>query len=171
VSDDVSKILESLSSKVAPAIIEALEQASNARNLVKAGSTDDGPADIHDQLVSNRKQIERLEHLTSTFVLLKSRAAQQVAAAKGKYEDAYMGAATKPSLGFNNEYVTAKEKDAHYNLSTVAETLELRRAEALYRDVESAHEFCRLMLRGAEGVQRDAELRMRLMSLTSAMEK
>lgn len=167
---DVSKILESLSSKVAPAIIHALKDASHARDMVIGGETDDGPAELHEQLLHNRRQIERLEHLTSQFVLLKSRAAQQVAAAQGAYDDAYMAAATKKSIGFG-DYTSAKEKDAHFNLATVEETITLRRTLALHRDVESAWDFCRILLRGAEGVQRDLELRLRMISLTNSLER
>lgn len=169
-SDGVSQILETLSSAVAPALISALEEASQARNLVKGGEATDGPSDLHDQLLHNRRQIERLEHLTGQFLLLKARSAQQVASRKGAYDDAYMAAATKKAVGFT-DYTSAKEKDAHYNLATLAETLELRKANALYRDVESAWDFCRILLRGAEGVQRDLELRLRIISLNSSLER
>lgn len=163
---ELSEILESLSDGVAPAILSALEEATEARALVRPGAEEDGVQDLHSQLLTNRRNIERLEYLTAQFVLLKSRTSQAVAARKGAYDDAYMKAATKPSVGFG-DFATAREKDAVFNLSAMDETWQLRKAESMHRDVDSGWDYCRILLRGAEGVQRDLETRIRLMSMQS----
>lgn len=169
---DLAEILEGLSSDVNPAVMTALRDATESREMVRPGDTEDSLYDIHNQLVNNRRAIERLEYLTSTLALLKSRTAQAVAARRGAYDDAYMKAATKPSVaGFGNDFTTAKEKDAAFNLAAMDEQLALRKAEAAHRDVESAWDYCRVLLRGAEGVQNDLSTRLRIITLTSQLER
>lgn len=125
---------------------------------------------LHETLVVNRGMIERLESLTATLGFWKTRTAQAVAARKAEYDDAYMQAATKKNVGFS-DYASAKEKDAHFALGTIEQTMKLRKAEATHRDVDAAWDYCRILLRGAEGVQRDMELRIRLISLRSQLER
>lgn len=163
-------LLKALSKDVPPTIIEACEDATRARELVKPGSVEDGPDDLHEQLLGNRVQIERMEYLVASLTLLKSRSQQSVAASRAAYDDAYAKSATKPSVGFT-DYTTAKEKDAHHNLSAMAELVNLRTAEKTHRDVDSAWDYCRILLRGAEGVQRDLETRIRLITLRSSLER
>lgn len=170
-SEGLQGILAKLSTEVAPQIINTLQEATEIRNNVVAGEdVNEDPVVLHNYLLHNRAQIERLENLTAHLVLLKSRTAQLTANKRAAYDDAYMKAATKPSVGFA-DYATAKEKDAHFNLETVDETIQLRKAESLHRDVDSAWDYCRILLRGAEQTQRDIELRIRLISLTSSLEK
>jgi hypothetical protein len=169
-STEVDKILDSMSGEVPGVLIQAVKDAAEARSQVQSGELSDDPVTIHERLLYNRQQIERLEDLTSKFVLLKSRTAQSVAKAKGAYDDAYTAAATKPSIGFA-DFSSAKEKDAYFAAACVTEAIALRKAEALHRDVDSAWDYCRILLRGAEGAQRDLELRMRLISLTSSLER
>ena len=166
----LTTILNALSTEVSPKIISVLEEAHETRSKVKSGVVSDSPMDLHDQLLHNRQQIERLEFLTSELVLLKSRTVQEVQNRKGLYDDAYTAAATKPSIGFA-DFASAKEKDAHFALGAMDEQINLRKAEKLHRDVDSAWDYTRILLRGAEGVQRDLELRIRLISLTSSLEK
>lgn len=166
----LASILDDLSEEISPTLIEVLKEATRARENVTQGEESAGLPDIHTHLVRNRSMIEFLENATARLTLLKSRTAKAVATRKGAYDDAYMKAATKPSVGFA-DYASAKEKDAHYNLSTIEETMALRKAEAMHRDVESAWDYCRQLLRGAEGVQRDLETRIRLITLTSSLER
>lgn len=169
-SSTLAEILSALSVKVVPALLTVVKEAEEARSLVRTGEIEDDPYSLHHQLLYNRKQIERLEYLTSQMVLMKSRAEQQVASARAAYDDAYQKAATKPSVGFSGDYSTAKEKDAYYNLSTVDETIRLRQTEALHRDSYSAWDYCRILLRGAEGVQRDLDQRIRLLTMQGRLE-
>lgn len=173
-STDLTSDLSALTSKVTEGmpdvLVRVLHEASDIRSLVKPGNAEDGPSEIHNQLLYNRAQIERLEFLTSRLVVLKSRTAQMVAKARNAYDDAYMKAATSPKIGFA-DYSSAKEKDAHFNANTIAETMELRKAEATHRDIDATWDMCRMLLRGAEGVQRDLELRMRLITLAGQLDR
>jgi hypothetical protein len=102
--------------------------------------------EMHQQLVINRAMIERLEYVTSSLGFMRTRTEQAVATAKAEYDDAYMRAATKKTVGFA-DYASAKEKDAHFALGTVDETLRLRKLEANHRDVTAAWDYCRTLLR------------------------
>lgn len=168
---DLTKILESLSTQVAEPIIKVLRDVTELRQAMHGGTEEDSPHDLHRQLLENRWRIEQIEMKAATLTLLKSRTAQALADAKNAYADAYQAAATKKAVGFGSEYATAKEKDAHYNLSTLEETMMLRAQERQHRDVESAWEYCRMLLRGAEAMQQDLSLRVRLITLSSSLER
>lgn len=168
-SENLQKAVEVLGKDMSPVLIEAVTSARDYREAVRH-ETDDDVETIHATLVINRGMIERLEQLVAHLGFLRSRAAQVVATRKGEYDDAYVASATKKTVGFA-DYASAKEKDAHFALGTIDQTIALRKAEASYRDVDAAWEFCRTMLRGAEGVQRDMELRIRLISLRSQLER
>lgn len=167
---NLQSALDTLTKDVAPVLIEAITQARATRDDVRAARADDDMDALHAQLVVNRGMIERLEYLTSTLGFMKSRTEVAVAQRKAEYDDAYMRSATKKAVGFS-DYATAKEKDAHFSLGTVDETIRLRKAENVHRDVLAAWDYCRTLLRGAEGVQRDMELRVRLISLRSQLER
>lgn len=169
-SNELAEFVAKLSEEVPHALIEAIHQVADSRNLVTSGEYGDDHETIHSMLVKNRRQIERMEEIVGNLVLLRARTQQAVNARKAAYDDAYMEAANKPSIGFG-DYQSAKEKDAHFNASCVEESMSLRKAERTHSDVSSAHEYCRIMLRGAEGNQRDLELRMRLMSVANVLER
>jgi hypothetical protein len=169
VSEALMNVLATMVKDLPDVLSTSLREAAEARELIRVGTEDADLATIHGYLVHNRRMIERLEHLTATFVLMKSRTASAVAARRAAHDDAYVAAATAPSVSFG-DYSSAKEKDAHYSLKTLDQQLALRKAEQSHRDVEAAHEYCRILLRGAEGVQRDLEQRIRLVSLTSRLE-
>lgn len=168
--ENLEKALATLQATFPPLLVDLVQQARAARDDVRAAKADDGMEELHQQLVVNRAMIERLEYLTSSLGLMKSRSEQWVSSAKAEYEDAYMRAATKPTVGFS-DYATAKEKDAHFALGTIEQTMALRKAENNHRDVVAAWDYCRILLRGAEGVQRDMEMRIRLISLRSQLER
>lgn len=164
------ELLSKLSKDVPEPLMKACEDATEARDLVKPGSIEDGVDDLHEQLLTNRVNIERMESLVASLTLLKSRTQQAVSARRGAYDDKYVQVATKPQVGFA-DYTSAKEKDAHFNAQVMEETWELRKAERLHRDADSAWDYCRLLLRGAEGVQRDLETRIRLITLRTQLER
>lgn len=161
---DLRALVEALSKDVAPVLVQAVTEATEYRQRVEVPEEESDLDAIHSALIANRRLIERLEYLTASLVLVHSRAAKASAQAKGEHDDAYMRAATAPSVGFA-DYASAKEKDAHAQLATIEQTMAVRKAEAFYRDCDSAREYCRMMLRGAEGAQRDLELRLRIVSL------
>lgn len=167
---EVEKILSSLNTEVAPQIIETLGEVSEIRKSIHAGSLDDDPSDLHEQLLFNRASIERLEVIVGNLLLLKARTENILASRQAAYDDAYMKAATKPSMALG-DFSTAKEKDATFNLSATEEMFALRKASAFHRDVYSAWDFSRINLRGAEATQKDIEVRIRLITLNSALER
>lgn len=158
-------------SKDVPEVLkQTVLDAAECRAAIQTGVSEDDPVEFHTYLVKNRSLIERLEYLTSSLVLLKSRTDQAVQHRKGEYDDAYMKAASKPKVGFD-DYTSAKEKDAQFNAAATEELYALRKAEAMHRDVYAAWDYCRILLRGAEGAQRDLETRIRLITLTSQLER
>lgn len=169
-TDSVDALLPILAEGLQPVLVDAVTAARAARDDVRSAHHEDGMDEIHQQLVINRAKIERLEAITSTLGLMKARSGSAVAAKRASYDDAYMHSATKKSVGFS-DYASAKEKDAHAALGTIAETMELRKAENAHRDIDAAWDYCRILLRGAEGVQRDMELRIRMISLRSQLER
>ncbi len=166
----VEKMLSTLSSGVAPQIVSVLERITEVRTAVKAGTMEDTPVDLHTQLVFNRSQIEQMEVVVAQLTLLKARSENILAEKKGEYDDAYSQAAAKPSFSLG-EFASAKEKDAHYSLAATTELFAVRKAEAFHRDVYSAWDYARSLLRGAEATQRDIDTRIRLITLQSNLER
>lgn len=169
-SEGIEAILSTLNSEVAPQLIKSLSEISEIRKSVHAGSMEDTPVDLHTQLVFNRAAIERLEVLVGQLTLLKARTDDILSKRKAAYDDAYMKAATKPSLSLG-DFSTAKEKDAHFNLAATEEMFAMRKAEAFHRDVYAAWDFARIYLRGAEQTQRDIDTRIRLITITHSLER
>lgn len=165
---ELEAFVAELSEDVPPQLIEAVKDAAQCRSQVYGGDESASLEEIHGHLIRNRSQIERLEYLTTTLALLRSRTTNIVATRRASYDDAYNKAATKPSIGFN-EYTSAKEKDATANVAATGELFAFRKAEKLHRDVDSAWDFCRVLLRGAESAQRDIETRIRLITLTTSL--
>jgi hypothetical protein len=168
-SEALMNVLAQMQQGMSEVLTTTLREVGEFRELIRAGDAEDDLFDMHQNLVHNRRLIERMEHITASLVVMKSRTASALASRRAAYDDAYMKAATAPGVSFG-DYSSAKEKDAHYNLKTMDETIALRKAEQTHRDVEATHEYCRILLRGAEGVQRDLEARTRIVSLTSRLE-
>lgn len=121
-------------------------------------------------LVQNRAQIDLVQSHVASLVLYKAKAAANLRDAKAAYDDAYAKAALKPQVGFA-DFSTAKEKDAHYGSQAVAETIELRKAENAFRDAEAVLEFARILLRAMEGVHADINTKIRLINLSSTLDR
>lgn len=167
---NLENALEALTKDLPVALVEALHEARSCRDSVRSTKPEDDISALHEQLVVNRAMIERLEYLTSSLGLMKSRTEAAVAQRKAEYDDAYVAAATKKTVGFS-DYASAKEKDAHAALGTVNETINLRKAEATHGNVTAAYYYCRELLHGAQGCQRDMETGIRLISLRSQLER
>lgn len=167
---DLSDLALSLSKEMQPKLIDAVTKAREARESCPSGTVNDDPHILHEHLLMTRAQIERLEHLTAEIGLVRGRVMGAVQDTKGAYEDAYMTAATSNDVGFA-DYSSAKEKDANYDLRAIKEKIEHRKAERLHRDVDNAWQYCRTLLRGAEGVHRDLEVRIRLITLAGQLDK
>ncbi len=175
-NDDLAlaDLVDQLTEQMHGQLVKAIQQASEARaactELVRNAQIEDGPDELHQTILTTRAQIERLEYLTSQLVLLKAKSAQAVADRKAQLEDAYMKAATSKTVGFS-DYASAKAQDAAHATKTIAETLALRKVERTHRDVDSAWDYCRALLRGAEGVHRDLEIRIRLITLSGQLDR
>lgn len=166
--ESLGKMLDALCADLTPTCTKVLGEITALRELVHVGETHDTVPDLHEQLLHNRAQIDIMEALTARMLLTRSRTQQAVSDAKGAVDDAMMNTATKPSARLG-EFASAKEKEAHYMLGAVDQTMTLRKAERLHRDVDSTWDYCRVLLRGAEQVQRDLETRMRMLSVAGVL--
>lgn len=164
----IEDLLTALSQDLTPTCAVVIKEARSVRDEVSVGEASDAVPDLHDRLLVNRAQIERLEYLTAQMLLARARTQQAVTDAKAEVDDAVMQTATKPSFKIG-EYASAKEKEAHYALGSVEQTMRLRKAERLHRDVDSTWDYCRVLLRGAEQVQRDLESRIRIITITDRL--
>jgi hypothetical protein len=167
---DLAEFVKQLSSELPPALVQAVQDCADARRGISSGDIGDDPETLHNLLVMNRRQIERIEEIVGQLVILKSRTEQTVATRKGLYIDAYNRAMTKPSVGFGSDYQGAKEKDAIAASGAVEEAMDLRKAEKTHRDIYSAWEYCKGVLQGARDCQRDLDFRMRAFSLQGRLE-
>lgn len=168
VFESLERLFVALSVDLTPTCAQVLYEARAARELVHAGDPHDAVPELHEQLLHNRSRIDYLESLTSRMLLVRSRSQQAVSDAKAAVDDAVMNTAAKPSSRLG-EYASAKEKEVHFALGAVEQTMTLRKAERLHRDVDSTWDYCRVLLRGAEQVQRDLEIRLRMLSVTGVL--
>lgn len=102
--------------------------------------------------------------------MMRGRAQQAVADAKAAYEDAWADATTRQRPGFGNEYLSAKERDARHSLLCIEQQMSLRKVEKVERSVANVYEYVRIALRGIEGVRRDLELRIRLVTMEDRLD-
>lgn len=159
--NDLLRVLGDLS----PVLVRAVEEATDLRTQMTSPPLESDVDAIEEALVHNRKILDRLEHLTARLVLVRSRAAKVLAQAKGELDDALARATTAPTVGFG-DYASAEEKRGTYHAAALSEVLAHRKADAFYKDVDSSWDYCRMLLRGAEGAHRDLELRLRVLSLS-----
>lgn len=167
---NLQEIADSLSADLKAELVKAVTTAREARDACPSGTVEDDPGTLHEHLLLTRAQIERLEGLTATLGRIRSRVNGMVEDLKGEYEDAYMQAATSNSVGFG-DYTSAKEKDAHYDLAAIKQKVALRKGQRTFRDVDASWNYCRTLLRGAEGVHRDLEVRIRLITLQGQLDR
>ena len=166
----MSELVEILENVISGELTKIAAEAVDVRDRMETGTIDDDVVRLHEMLVHNRAGLDRLQAIAAALVLRKARASAHLRACQADLDDAYMKAATKKTVGFS-DYATAKEKDAHFSLGTVAETMEQRKAENAFRDVEAVAEFVRTILRAAEGAHRDLELRVRMINLSSQLDR
>jgi hypothetical protein len=167
---DLSKLADSLSFEVAEKIIEAIKQAREFRDACPTGAIDDGPVTLHEHLLVTRANIERLEHLAAELGRVRSRTWQAKADAKDAYDDAFMHAATAKQVGFA-DYSSKEEKIASFDLKALTEKVAARKADRMHNDVDTAWQYVRTLLRGAEGLHRDLEVRIRMISLAGQLDR
>lgn len=147
-------------------VAAALTSIEKLRRVEKTWSTQDGPAELHEALIAHRRALDSMEPCVVALQRMHSRARDAATECRHKLEDAE----TKASA-LRDEYTTAKEKDIHIRTQTVEERVALRRAERSREVFWDALEIGRIRHRGLNDSRRDLETRIRLISLTTSLER
>lgn len=167
---ELSELLVKLDAESQEAVVKALRAAKTAREHCEVGQEGDGPEELHKRLLLARANIDRLEHIAAELGRLKAKSQQAVADCRDEYDQAFADSATDKTVGFS-DYATAKEKEAHHDLKAMKQKMAMRKAERRHRDIDSAWEYVRLMHRGAEGVRKDLDTRIRLITLAGQLDR
>lgn len=115
--------------------------------------------------------MDRVEAILADIVRVRARTAQEVADRRAALNDHWNDIASKSKVGFAYGDAAPRERYARYSQETIPEERALRRAEKLDREVGAAQEIVRTFHRGLEGVRRDLDLRIRLISLAGQLER
>lgn len=164
---ELSDAVEQLSQSLPNLLEAAVREADELRAAGGDSSVQESITDLHSRLVTLRRAQDRLEELAAQSGRIRSRARNTLQQAQDAYDDKVAGAIAGAKI---EEYSTAKERNANYDLAALQERLVLRRAKRLLAIVEDAHEFIVLRHRGVDGARRDIDLRFRMMSFEMRME-
>lgn len=130
----------------------------------------DSPKTLHQHLVSTRAALDRVEEIVVTVMRLKSHSRQGLLAAKYDLDESEIKAYDSRTIAFA-EFSTAKEREAWVSTQTVPERAEVRRYTLLDAKVGDALEEVKFIHRAMDGVRRDADTRLRMMTFERQLER
>lgn len=163
----LSDVLRSLSEEMSEGLKRVVSECHEIRTKVSPGSITEGPTELHERLLTARHAQDRAEMIVAELGRLHSRASIAVADLRGRLEDAEASAELPPA----EDYSTARERNARLSLAVVDERIAVRRATRQKEEVWEALEYCRLLHRGIDGSRRDLDLRIRLLSMQTMLER
>lgn len=136
--------------------------------------SESAPADIVEYLRNVRARIDRVEHLLTTTVVLRGRAVRVATArtqdADDDWDEAIVRVRSAP-VRRNDEYSSARERNAEANLATLEARRVAREAAEFQHLCEEAVEALRLIHRGLDGVRHDTLTVLRLAQFESHLER
>lgn len=132
------------------------------------------PADVVEYLRNVRARMDRVEHLLTTVVILRGRAARVATArtheADDDWDEAILRVRSAP-VRRNDEYSSARERNAEANLATVEARRVARDAVEFQHLCEETVEALRLVHRGLDGVRHDTLTVLRLAQFENHLER
>lgn len=165
---ELSDLLKQLSAELAEGLEHAVRTMADLRAEVGIGD-DDAPTSLHDQLVKNRKAMDRAETFVAHLGRLHSRAQVAEADLKGELEDAEAKALQE--AGPAEEFSTARERNARLAVRTLDQRIALRKVARQRAEINEALEFARTLYRGMEASRRDVETRLRMITLQTGLDR
>lgn len=145
----------------------ATEADTLRRAVVFDGDVGDSVTTLHERAIAMRRSQDRLEEITATLGRMRSQARRIVADAQDAYDDKVAEAIAGSQ---REEYSTAVERNASYDLVALAEKIKLRRAKRVLSQVDEVYEFVNMKNRGLIGARFDMDGRFRMMSFEMRLE-
>jgi len=162
-------------------LIDRLEEIEVASNLkpyrVEADELRAAPGEVdidehvsglHERLIRSRRAQDRMETLLAELGLIKSRVKMAVVEAQNSYDDQWRNVMERTRIG---EYTSAKERDSTYAAGSIEQLIKLRKAQRMLAEVEEVFDYVQLRFRGLDTARREIELRIRIISLESSLER
>jgi hypothetical protein len=151
-------------------LLDWLKECAQLRAQVLKPDLADGVRDIHKQLLTARRALDRMETHVARLLRLRNRTRQAMLAAKWALEEAEDKAYDSRKLTFG-DFTTGREKEAWVSTRTVVEKMNLHKATLLDEEVGAALEEVRVYHRGVDGARRDAETRLRILTFERSLER
>lgn len=150
---------------------QLMKEATEARHAIPQGDIDDGPHELHAQLLKARQATDKIEDILVRIQGALKSARLTERAAQQDVEDAEAAYVSKPKVSLSGDYATGKEKNAELLLATTDQRIVLRKAERQSTLLRDVLDYVRTLHSGANSARRDIDLRVRLIILQSQLEK
>ncbi len=153
-------------------LVKLVSRARDVRQGVREGlyGPDQGPEALHAHLVAHRRALDLLEAYLAELGNIRAGLELRVAAAQAAIEDAETDAVVEGSP-WSQEFMSAQERNARLRGESLEQRVQQRREERRLAEVRMAHEYVRVLHRGLEGSRNDLVQRIKLVTLTSALER
>lgn len=164
---ELAELTALLTADLDPTLAAAVTRAAELRDVGEQWLPTDSVQTMHEHLIALRMAQDSMEGILANLGLVRGRVADAVEAARDAYDEkvGQAIAASKPE-----EYSTAKERNAAYDLHALKERIEHRRIQRMLAKVGTAHEFVKLRYWGIDGKRRDLDTRLRALSIESRLE-
>lgn len=170
--EGIRRVTEALNAELDTILQATISEVTDLRHRVAPGDVDDDPHALHLQLLEARRATDRTEELTAFIARVHSGAQRNLQLKKQEVEDAEAAAMTSQGPNpWGDDYATAKEKNARLLVQTTEQRMALRKAERRLLLLQEVLDFCRQCHRGLNDSRRDLDLRIRLLTLQTSLEK
>jgi hypothetical protein len=153
-------------------LIEIVTHSRSLRTQAREGlyGADQGPEALHAHLITHRRCLDVLEGYLAELGRVKAGLAIQVSETKAGIEDRETEAMFDTSRR-TPEFLSAQERNARLRGESLEERVIARRADLRLSQVTAAYEYVRTLYRGLEQSRNDLVQRVKLTTLTTALEK
>jgi hypothetical protein len=155
--------------ELAPQLAALVLEAGKLRKL-EPPDVGDGPSRLHQQLVWARAALDRVEEIVAQLIALHGRVRHAVLSARHDLEEAENKAYGSRAVSFD-QFDTGRQRSAWVGQRTLAERERAHRVDLLENDVSAALEEVKLVRWGIDGVRRDVQTRVQIMSIERSIER
>lgn len=143
-------------------------EAEKLRARIARGDIGDSADQIHAQLIQARASLDRVEAIVVHLMRLRGRQRSNVARAQRILENARNEAYNETKF---DSWVTGAERAAWIAPMVEEQQQALDVEDRLLDQIEVAHEVCSMIRWGIDGVRRDCDTRLRMISVARSLEQ
>lgn len=155
-------------SEIENTLLGWVTEAANLRASLDSGLSEETLADLHERLLRARAAQDRIEGILGQLLRLRGRIRLAVRSARDAYDDRLDEVIRSTKV---TEYSSVREREAQFALGAFEERRGVRSVEKMLVEVDTAHDYVSLLHRGIDGARRDVDLRVRILTTESRLER